>query len=468
VIGDEEQGVEQVIARMEGLWGEVLERIKTPENARGLRTWLAPEKVRPASYADGVLVLSCPTPLMVNVIRDRYADLLRGAVCDVVGEQVREVVGRVSGEASREHQRRIAALPEASDTVASVDGQAAKGWGRGFKQLEDFVVGSCNRLAFDAVKRIIDLPADPANPLFIHSSSGLGKTHLIQGLAVAFRDRHPTCNVQYLRCEQFTNDFISACDEGPSGLRAFRVKLRHADLLLLDDIHFLSRGTMRRSKDELFETFKELAEHGKKVVITSDAAPGDIKYLEDRFVQRFAGGLVAPLDRPDLTVRRGIVRMKAQGHGVSLPEEVVDYIADHITDNIRELEGAVNKLIYMGRSFRRKPDLALARQALADMVGRGEEPRVKVILRSVADYFDLRVEDLMGKGRSGARSMARHIAMYLYKASGSETYAAVGNLFGGKTHSAVAYACEQVIKYRAENEALDHFIEEVLLRVRRG
>jgi chromosomal replication initiator protein len=451
-------------------WNDVLDHIRTPENERGLRTWLSPDKVQPVAFEDGRLVLGCPTSLMVNIIRDRYAEMLCSAVSEVTGVTVNEVLGRVSGEAYREHQRRIRnqRAAETMPPVADPEPKRPAPWGRGFKQLHDFVVGPCNRLAYDAIMRIIEQPVDPVNPLFIHSSSGLGKTHLIQGLAVAHRDRHPNCNVQYMRCEQFTNDFIAACDNGPAGLHPFRVKMRHADLLLIDDIHFLSRGQMKKSKDELFETFNELAERGKKVVITSDAAPSDIKYLEDRFVQRFTGGLVATLDRPDLTVRRGIVRMKSQGHETKLRDEVVDYIADHITDNIRELEGAVNKLIYMARSYRRQPDLALVRQALSDLVVRdGEEPRLKVILRAVADYYDLRVEEILGKSRSGPRSIARHIAMYVYKASGADTYAAVGQAFGNRSHSAVAYACEQVAKYRTEQENLDRFIEELLLRVRR-
>lgn len=462
--------MESELAHLTDTWNAVLEHMRTPENARGLKTWLAPDKVRPAGFEDGRLVLSCPTPLMVNIIRDRYAELIRAAMSDVAGLAIAGVIGRVTGESSRAHQRRIdgqrAAVIEAASQAERQP--ISKSWGRGFKQLADFVVGSCNRLAYDAVTRILEEPRDPVNPLFIHSSSGLGKTHLIQGLAVSYREKYPSCNVQYMRCEQFTNDFIAACEGGPSGLHTFRVRLRHADLLLIDDIHFLSRGQMKRSKDELFETFNELAERGKKVAITSDAAPSDIKYLEDRFVQRFTGGLVATLDRPDPTVRRGIVRVKAQALEVDLREEVVDYVADHITDNIRELEGAVNKIIHSSRSFRRAPDLALARQAVADMLGRdGEEPRLKVILRSVADRFELRSEEITGKGRSGPRAMARHIAMYVYKASGSDTYAAVGQAFGSRSHSAVAYACEQVLKYRAADPDLDRYIEELLLRVRR-
>ena len=330
------------------------------------------------------------------------------------------------------------------------------------------MVGSCNRVAFDAVRRLLDDVEDPVNPLFIHGSSGLGKTHLEQGLALAFKDRYPRCKVIYRSCEQFRNGYLAAVEGGTSGLQAFRVSLRHADLLLIDDIHFLSRGQLERTKEELFSTFNELQEQGKKVVITSDAHPSDIKYLEERFVQRFTGGLVVALDRPDLSTRREVVQAKSAQHAIELRPEVIEFIADHITDNMRELEGAANKVVAYARSFDRGIDLELARQALSDIIARdANEPRLKVILRAVADYFDLSVEDVLGKSRSGPRSTARHIAMYVLKASGSDTYAAVGNAFGIKSHSSVAYACEQVARHRATNPDIERFVVDLLMRVRR-
>jgi chromosomal replication initiator protein len=335
--------------------------------------------------------------------------------------------------------------------------------------LEDFVVGHCNRLAYDAITRILEDPGNPVNPLFIHGASGLGKTHLEQGLALAYRERYPKSKVQYIRCEQFTNDYIAACELGSAGIQAFRVKMRHPDLLLIDDIHFLSRGQMVKTKEELFSTFNQLNEQGKKVVITSDAPPADIKYLEERFIQRFSGGLVIALEKPDPALRREVVLAKAKAQGVTLGDEVTAYVVDHITDNIRELEGAVNKLVAFAASFQRRIDLTLARQALADVIDRGAgEPRAKLIMREVADYFELTVDDLVGKNRSGPRATARHVAMYIMKSASADTYSAIGQAFAVKSHSSVAYACEQVAKYRAQDHALDRFIIDLVMRVKRA
>lgn len=446
------------------------QRVQGSSQQNKVRIWLRNEQVAPYAIDEGKLVIACPTALFQMQIRNNFCDLLVEAVREIVELPIDDVVCRVSRDAFRRHQERV----EQNDTEVAVEEspalrqQRGRRAAHGFKMLADFVVGSCNRLAFDAIQRIVEEPSHPVNPLFIHGSSGLGKTHLEQGLAVAYRARYPACNVSYLTCEQFRNAYLAACEGGTNGLQAFRVKLRHADLLLIDDIHFLSRGQMERTKDELFSTLDELQERGKKIVITSDAHPNDIKYLEARFVQRFTGGLVVALDRPDIATRRDVVAAKAQSQRIELPDEVTEFVAAHITDNMREIEGAVNKIIAYATSFRRQIDLSLARQALADLIARdASEPRHKVVLRSVADYFDLTVEDLTGKGRSGHRSTARHIAMYVLKASGADTYAAVANTFGVKSHSSVTYACSQAVKYRGQDGEIDRFITELLMRVRR-
>jgi chromosomal replication initiator protein len=459
---------------LEQAWSAMLERLRTPENEQGVRLWLASPKVRPVGLDGGVFTIECPTALFQHTIRDRYADALAVVGAEVLGQPVGEVRCRVSGAALREHEARVqgterhtAADPQKGEKA---ERHAPRGgrWGHGFKLLTDFVVGHTNRLAYDAVIRILEDPANPVNPLFIHGASGLGKTHLEQGLALAYHERYPKSKVQYIRCEQFTNDYIAACEQGSAGIQAFRVKMRHPDLLLIDDIHFLSRGQMIKTKEELFSTFNQLNEQGKKVVITSDAPPADIKYLEERFIQRFSGGLVVQLEKPDPKLRREVVAAKARAQGITLADEVMGYVVDHITDNIREIEGAVNKLVAYSQSFQRRIDLALARQALGDLIDRSSgEPRAKMIMREVADYFELTVDDLVGRNRSGARATARHVAMYVLKSASADTYAAIGQAFGVKSHSSVAYACEQVAKYRSQDTALDGFIIDLLMRVKR-
>lgn len=454
-------------------WPRILDRLRTPDNAKAVGLWLGSSKVRPLGIEDGVLVLECPTVLFHHTIRDRFGKRLMAVAGDLMGIPLTAVHCRVSSASLRDHESglRSAVRQSASGEhpVVTPTTRSTARWGHGFKLLDDFVVGHCNRLAYDAVTRILDDPANPVNPLFIHGGSGLGKTHLAQGLAMAFRERNPTSKVEYLRCEQFTNDYIAACEKGSTGLQAFRVRMRHPDLLLIDDLHFLSRGQMVRTKEELFATLNQLNEQGKKVVITSDAPPADIKYLEDRFIQRFAGGLVVAVEKPDLATRREVLAAKARSQGVALPDEVVIWVAEHITDNMRELEGAVNKLVAHSASFRRSIDLALARQALGDVIDRSRgEPKAQMIMRAVADHFELAVGDLVSRNRSQKCTTARHVAMYVLKSTSAETYAAIGQAFTQKSHSCVVYACEQVAKYRTQDAVLDRFIADLMLRVKRA
>ena len=460
------------------LWPTVLERLR-PAHGKAVDVWLDPHKVQPVECVDGVLVLECPNPLFSYTVSNRLAPAIATVVGELAGMVITQVRGHVTGNALREHERRkreaqTGVKSEAPIALATSEPAAAAAmarggsWGHGFKLLENFVVGSANRLAYDAMRHLLEQPDTGINPVFIHGKSGLGKTHLAQGLALAYTERYPNAKVQYLRCEQFTNEWLAALNAGPKSINAFRVKMRHADLLLIDDIHFLSQGAKPSTTNELFATFNALSEQGRKVVFTSDASPRDIKYLEDSFVGRFIGGLVVELQKPDAALRREVVRAKAASQGVALPDPVIGYVIEHITDNMRELEGAVNKLVSYARSFQRDVDQALARQALVDLIERNPgESLTQLVLREVADHYGVDVKDVLGKGRAGPLSTARHVAMYVLKLATGGSYAAVGREFGAG-HTNVIYACDQVKKYRVQDKALDDFLTDLVLRAKRG
>ena len=433
-------------------------------NEPGVRLWLDSPRVHLVGIEDGVLILECPTPTWSHQLTSKFGAAIRAAVSEVAGETVATLRCRIPGAAAREHERALARSAPATSPSSTTPRQ-----GRGSsKLLDDFVVGSCNRLAYDAVRRLLDMPDNPITPVFIHGPSGVGKTHLEQGLSQAFRDRYPKSKVLYIRCEQFTNDYIEACEGGGAAINAFRVRMRHPDLLLIDDIHFLSKGQKERTKDELFATFEHLSNHGKKVVITSDACPRDIQYLEERFVQRFTGGLVVPLDRPDPAVRREIVARRAHDQHVELPAEVLDYVAGHVTDNVRMLEGAVNQLVQFATSFQRRIDLAAARQCLADLIGRDRgEDAVAMVRREIAARFGLKASDLDGRSKTQPRANARFIAMYVLRHVTGGTYGAIGLQFGIKNHTSVLHGCDKVRKMRSQDPALDGFIDDLIIRAKR-
>jgi chromosomal replication initiator protein len=445
-------------------WPQVVALVRNQTgNEPGVRLWLDTARVRAVGVEDDMLLIECPTPTWSHQLSSRFGPAIRNALAEAAGVKVNGVRCRIPGAAARAHER------ELQRSVAPAAEPARPAGRAGVKLLDDFVVGSCNRLAYDAVRRLLEMPEHPINPVFIHGPSGVGKTHLEQGLALAFKERYAKSKVLYIRCEQFTNDFIEACENGGAAINAFRVRMRHPDLLLIDDIHFLSKGQKERTKDELFATFEHLANHGKKVVITSDASPRDIQYLEERFVQRFAGGLVVPLDRPDPIVRREVVARRARDQGAELPDEVLEYVASHVTDNVRMLEGAVNRLVQFAHSFQRRIDLAAARQCLADLIGRDRgEDATAMVRREVATRYGLKPSDLDGRSKTQPRADARFVAMYVLRHVTGGTYGAIGQSFGIKNHTSVLHGCDKVRKMRGQDPDLDGFIEDLVIRAKRG
>jgi chromosomal replication initiator protein len=448
-----------VVERLAAVWPAVVARLPAadPSLSAKVKLWLAADRVRPSGLRDGVLHLDCPTVLFQVQIRT-LADRLAAAASAELGMPVTGVQCRVPRGMAAAHQEQVerAAAPLAPSSS----------FGMGYKALADFVVGSCNRLAHAAIQRLLDDPRTAASPLFIHGASGLGKTHLEQGLALAFKERHPSAQVLYLRCEQFTNDFVEAA--GANALRAFRVRMRHPDLLLIDDLHWLSQGQKTRTKDELLATLEALHEQGKRVVITSDAGPRDIKFLEERLVQRFSAGLVVALDRPDPQVRRDVVLRRAVAAGLELDAGVIDFVVDRFTDNMRQLEGAVHRLDAVARSLgRRGIDLSAARGSLADLLTGAAASPEDLVLTEVCARFQVEPRMVRGRGRSRPVSTARHVALYVLKMAASDTYAAVGRSLGLRSHASVVAACERVAQLRAQDPDLDAFIEDLAWRARR-
>ncbi len=439
-------------------WPQVLARLGEI-HGKAAHIWLTPEKVRPLQIEDRELVLACPNVLFANTIATRMG----ADVCRVLAELIQAPVDRVRGHVAREDLARHEASRSTAAPVAPV---RQRTWGHGFKALEQFVVGSANRVAYDAIVDLVRDPTSSVNPVFVHGKSGLGKTHLIQGLALAYADRHPAAKVTYLRCEQFTNEWLDAIKGGAAALRAFRVRMRHPDLLLVDDLHFLAQVTKTTATKELYETFNALADQGKKVVFTSDASPKDITYLESNFVSRFIGGLVVELKRPDPELRRAVACRKADALGITLNVEVSAWMAEQFVENIRELEGAVNKLAATARSYGRAIDLPFAKEALRDLLRRADGlDLTDTVVREVADRFGVEAAEILGRSRLGPVCSARHVAMYVLRMATGGTYASVGRTFG-KGHPAVVHACGQARELCRADAQLQVFVEDLLQRFR--
>lgn len=313
---------------------------------------------------------------------------------------------------------------------------------------ETFVHGNCNEIAYQAAYAVAQTATNPnqadqkMNPLFIYGPSGLGKTHLLHAICNYIHKCKPSLSVLFVSSETFTNELIDAIQNHT--MPKFRAKYRNLDFLLIDDVQFF--GSRDSTKMEIFNTFNELFDKKKYIIMTSDRIPSDIEKLEDRLQSRFSSGLVAPISPPDYEICCIILQKRAEKMGITLPKDVVDYIASHINTNVRELEGAFNKLVTFSHIKKEPITLPFAREALKDQIPieSGQELTVDFIIDTVCKYYGVKKEKLLGNGRPKKIVIPRQIAMYLCRNELHESYPTLRDCFKRKDHSTVLYACERV------------------------
>lgn len=327
---------------------------------------------------------------------------------------------------------------------------------------DQFVVGPSNRLAHAACGAICLQPGTLYNPLFIHGASGLGKTHLLQATCAEFHRRHPDLRVTYVTCETFVNDFIRAIATGQ--LHAFREGARQTDLLAIDDIQFLANR--ESSQEELFHTFNVLYQSRKQVILSADSPPSEIPTLEDRLVSRFNWGLVAQVDAPNRETRQAILHKKARLRGVEVPDEVLDYIAQHVEANIRLLEGALTKLITEAQLAGKPLNVETARQTLDSFGAQEQRPlQIGEILELVSRHYGIRVPDLLGRRRTRSLSHPRQVAMYLARKLTPLSLEEIGMHVGGRDHSTVLHAERTIDAERDRDRDLAHTLAQLTTRL---
>ncbi|HUR57388.1 MAG TPA: chromosomal replication initiator protein DnaA [Opitutaceae bacterium] len=307
---------------------------------------------------------------------------------------------------------------------------------------ETFVVGSNNQMAHAAAMAVAQAPAQAYNPLFLYGETGLGKTHLMHAIGHTILRHNPDARVAYLSTEKFTNEFIQALQE--NSLTKFRQRYRHADVLLLDDVQFLAGK--ERIQEEFFHTFNDLFESGKQIALTSDRRASEIQKLESRLVSRFEWGLPADIQAPDLETRLAIIRTKAQTLNCNLPENILNFIAQNITKNIRRLEGALLKVASYSSLTSKTLDLATAERLLHDVLMEQAQNvlTIETIQKRVADHFQIRHSDMTSKRRPNNIAIPRQIAMFLARTLTKHSLQEIGDAFGGRDHGTVIHACKAV------------------------
>lgn len=330
---------------------------------------------------------------------------------------------------------------------------------------ENLIVGKANDLARAASVQVAINPGGAAyNPMFIYGGAGLGKTHLIHAIGNHILENHPEKVVRYVHAEDYYSDVVRAYQT--KSFDAFKRYYRSLDVLLLDDVQFFNGKN--RTQEEFFFVFNALIESKKQIVISCDTYPKDISGLEDRLITRFDWGLTVQIEPPEIEMRVAILNKKAEAENVDLQDEVAFYIAKHLRSNVRELEGALKKVLAYSSFHGRKIDLELAKESLKDLIGAvNRQITVENIQKTVADYFKIKVSDLFSKKRTRQIARPRQVAMWLAKNLTSQSYPSIGEAFGGRDHTTVLHAVRTIESLRAKDNELNHDVH-VLLQVLKG
>jgi len=441
-------------------WDEVLGRIKDKISSHSFNTWFGPTRLL---EDDGSSVtIRVPNSWFADWLRTHYLELIQDTLRDLQRPGA-SVVFLPETMDSGPPLAQLRPAMAGGETVTAGDevGSAAAIRGAPLNarySFDTFVVSSCNQFAHAASIAVAEQPAGAYNPLYIYGGVGLGKTHLMQAIGNRIRDRGRV-RMRYVSSETFMNDLINAIRFEKT--LEFKARYRNADVLLIDDIQFLAGK--ERTQEEFFHTFNALYDANKQIVITSDVMPREIPTLEERLRSRFEWGLIADIQPPDLETKIAILRKKASGDGCDVPDDVGLFIASHCGSNIRELEGALTKVVAYSSMSGRELSVELAREQLRDFLP-AESPTTTVesIQKLVANYFDLRVSSLKLKNNSRQIALPRQIAMYLCKQMTNCSLPDIGRRFGGKHHTTVIYAIQKIQKKRVEERDFDNLIDKFM------
>lgn len=435
------------------LWNEVLAIIEKEVSKPSFETWL--KSTTPIDLRNNIALIGVPNVFARDWLEGRYSNLISETIGMLVGYpvQIRFVVINENVRIEEEQETTNKKMPEELQ-ITQLNPKYT---------FDTFVVGNSNRFAHAAALAVAEAPAKAYNPLFIYGGVGLGKTHLMHAIGHYILEHNPGSMVLYVSSEKFTNELINAIKD--DNTEEFRNRYRSIDILLIDDIQFLAGK--ERTQEEFFHTFNALHGANKQIIISSDRPPKEIPTLEDRLRSRFEWGLITDIQPPDLETRIAILRKKAQLENLNVSDEVIQFIATKIQSNIRELEGALNRVIAYASMISGEINTELASEALKDLLP-DSKPRqisIELIQQIVADYFNLKVDEFKAKKRTRTVAYPRQIAMYLSRELTDASLPRIGEEFGGRDHTTVLHACEKIANDINSDEEVRGIVQELISRL---
>ncbi len=450
----------------ETLWADVSNRLRGALNETTFTTWFS--QAQGLQYGDGGFVVGVPNDFTREWIEGHFLGLLHAVVKDATGKErgVRvQVDESLEPAPAAQRQDTVEPAPLPTEPVTPAAAPAA---GMNPKYTFDsFVIGSSNRFAHAAALAVAESPAQAYNPLFIYGSTGLGKTHLLQAVSSYVYEHGSGMTTRYVTSETFMNDFINSLRD--KRIEGFKARYRAYDVLLIDDVQFFEHK--ERIQEEFFHTFNSLYEAGKQIVMSSDRPPREISTLEERLRSRFEWGLITDIQPPDLETRIAILRKKVKTDGIHVPDpQVLTFIAGRVSTNIRELEGALTRVVAFSSLTGRPMTVDLAGDVLKDVFPQGEVPQVSIekIQAAVSDRFGVTLDELCGDRRSQNIVYPRQVAMYLSRELTDSSLPKIGKEFGGRDHTTVIHATSKIARMIREDRSVYNLVQELTARIKQA
>ena len=425
---------------LQEIWNEIIKILSRELTPTAMTTWFS--DCEPVAMEDCRLILHTSSEFKRDIISKRFSDTIKAALSDLFScdfdllvladDELNEYMDKTKAEN---------ALPEMAGYT-----------------FDRFIVGNSNKFAHAAAVAVADKPGKTYNPLFIYGNSGLGKTHLLMAIGHTIQDRNPAAKIAYIKGDEFTIQMVKAIKEGTT--EDFRTRYRNVDLFLVDDIQFIAGK--QSTQEEFFHTFNNIYEAGHQIVITSDRPPLEMSLLDDRLRTRFEGGLMADIQPPDLETRMAITRNKAAQLGLILSDDAVEYIAENITANIRQIEGVIKRLTAYKEILNDVITIDSVKRAIADMIRTGDNiPKPDNIIRETAKYYSLREEDLRGQSRSKNMAMARQVSMYLIRTLTNMSLPDIGKEYEGRNHSTVLSSIRKIEEMMKKDPYMAGIIRDI-------
>lgn len=436
--------------QLDELWGKTLKLIQTEVTDVSYSTWFEP--LTPLRMENNQLKLGTNNDFAKKILEDRYRHLIENAF-NKISDQSCEVIISLSTEDDSSDER----IPQEEKLISNNTLNPKY-------TFDKFVIGNSNRFAHAASLAVAEAPAQAYNPLFIYGGVGLGKTHLMHAIGHFILKQNPNMTVYYVSSEEFTNELINAIQHDKN--EEFRNKYRNVDVLLVDDVQFIAGK--ERTQEEFFHTFNALHHADKQIILSSDRPPKEIPKLEERIRSRFEWGLIADIQAPDLETRIAILRKRAEQDKLKVDPSVLNFIANHVHSNIRELEGALTRVVAYSSLTNREMTAELAEEALRDMISKKAAKKIDTneIKSVVSSYYHMRMEDFNSKKRSRAIAFPRQIAMYLVRDLTDLSLPKIGEEFGGRDHTTVIHACDKIAQLIKDDQSFRSEIETLTEKIK--